>query len=187
MLCTLRCYFLRLLSVCFLSNWFYPYKNSAIIIAAVGVYASQWKAAEVLWRARPLCEIVMRQLLLKQTVIYQSFESSRHIHMPVQPCSHTLFYTISLINACNRQLLQSFPDLSQTEGVASCHGILCFVLFFLNLLTCLFPHSICSLFLCLSFVCSLITVVIITRRPVPRAFLWTGMTHTEPLLSSRDD
>lgn len=45
----------------------------------------------------------------------------------MQLCSHTLFYIMSLINACNKQLLQSFSDLSETEGVASCHSTLCFV------------------------------------------------------------
>lgn len=74
----------------------------------------------------------MRQLLLQQTVIYQSFGSSRHIHTSVQPCSHALFYIIPLINAGNRRLLQSFPDPSQTEGVASCRGTLCFVCLFFS-------------------------------------------------------
>lgn len=149
--CTLRCYFLWLLSVFLLSNWFYPDKNSAFIAAAGGVFASLWNDGEVLWQVRPSWEIIMRQLLLQQTVIYQSFASSWHIHMPVQPCSRALFCIVSLINTGNRQLLQSFPDPSQTEGVASCRGTLCFVcfvffFFFRKLLTCLFPRSICSLF-----------------------------------------
>lgn len=47
--------------------------------------------------------------------------------------------------------------------------------------------SISSLFLCLSCVCSLIGVVIITRRIVPQALPYTQMSHTEPLFPSLDD
>lgn len=132
--CTLRCYFLWLLSVFLLStgNWFYPNENSVFIVAAGGVFASLWNDGEVLWQVRPSWEIIMRQLLLQQTVIYQSFGSSRHIHMSVQPCSHALFCIIPLINAGNRQLLQSFPDSSQTDSVASCPGTLCFVCLFFS-------------------------------------------------------
>lgn len=46
--CTLRCYFLWLLSVFLLSNWFYPDENSAFIVAAGGVLASLWNDGEVL-------------------------------------------------------------------------------------------------------------------------------------------
>lgn len=167
--CTLRCYFLCLLSGFLLStgNWFYLNKNSTFIVAAGGPFSESVERWQSFVTVRPSWEIIMRQLLLQQTVIYQSFGSSRHIHMSVQRCSRALFYVIPLINAGNRQLLQSFPDPSQTDSVASCPGTLCFVcLFFLKLLTCLFHRSIC-----LSCACSLIGAVIITRRTVPRAFL----------------
>ncbi len=47
--------------------------------------------------------------------------------------------------------------------------------------------SISSLFLCLSGVCLLIGVVIITNRIVPQALLYAQMSHTEPLFSSLAD
>lgn len=47
--------------------------------------------------------------------------------------------------------------------------------------------SISSLFLCLSCVCLLIGVVIITSRIVPQAPLYAQMSHTEPLFLSLAD
>lgn len=130
----------------------------------------------------------MRHLLLKQTVIYQSFESSRHTHTSASAFTHC--FILSLINAGNRQLLQSFPDMSQAEGLTSCHGT--FGFFLCKLIDLLVSYSVCSLFLCLSCMFSpvgvmIIGVVIITRSTVWQVFLQIGMTHTEPLFYSLDD